>query len=262
SEKRELFLRIIDLCASVSRGELDPFDVRVAELFDRLRELLPKLRKNEELYMDVLAVLGLADVIYHQGRWIKHRSSLLYLDPLLITLKLHALEPKELAEIFVKCWHPLVELEAVSPHGIVEARNYWESLLPLSQRWPELGGAGGAAGEIGVEELERHGILSREEFSAALERLAKELKMLAGEKGEISYWDFIIRPQFSETLERAWLTSFLITLGYADVELRPLEDEIILRVGEGKERGEVYSLPISVTREEWRRRVSEKSGRG
>ncbi|MFN4133879.1 MAG: hypothetical protein ACK4GQ_05895, partial [Candidatus Hadarchaeales archaeon] len=159
-------------------------------------------------------------------------------------------------------WHPVVEVEAISPYGIIEAKNYWNALLPLSQRGPELAEAKGAVGEMQMEELEGLGFLSREEFSAALERLAKELERAAGEEGEISYWDFITRPKFSETLERAWLTSFLITYGYADAELRPLEDEIILRVGGGKGREEVYSMPISVTREEWRRRVGEKSRRG
>ena len=261
-EKKEIFLRIIELCEAVRKGGVDPFDVRVREFFDRLRELLPMLKHSEELCLDVRAVLELADVIYHQGEWIKHRSSLLYLDPLLIMLKLHALEPQELAEIFTKCWHPVVELEAISPQGIVEAKNYWGELLPLSQRWPELAAAGELAGEIGRKELERMEILSKEEFSAALERMAKELREKAGEKGEISYWDFIKSSEFSETVERAWFTGFLITYGYAEAELKPLEDEIILRPGKGRrEAGEVYSLPISITKEEWRRRVGETSGR-
>lgn len=254
-ERKELFLRIIELCESVSRGGVDPFDVKVSEFFDRLRELLPKLRRNEELYMDIQAVLGLAEVIYRQGEWVKHRSSLLYLDPLLITLKLHALEPDELAEIFTKCWHPLVELEAVTPHGIVEARNYWRELLPLSQRWLELEGKGRSADEIGREELEHMRILFKEEFSAVLERMANELREMAGKKGGISYWDFIGRSKFSETIERAWLTSFLITYGYAEAEVKPLEDEVILRPTQGGKRrtGEEYSLPISITKEKWRR---------
>lgn len=40
-ERQELMLRVIDLCDAVRQRGLDPFDVRVKEFFDRLRELLP-----------------------------------------------------------------------------------------------------------------------------------------------------------------------------------------------------------------------------
>ena len=75
-ERQELMLRIVDLCDTVRSKGLDPFDVEVKEFFDKLRELLPKLKNNDELYLDVQAVLGLADVISQQGEWIKHKSSM------------------------------------------------------------------------------------------------------------------------------------------------------------------------------------------
>lgn len=257
SEREELMLRIIDLCESVNKRGLDPFDVEVNEFFDKLRELLPKLRKQEELYLDVLAVLGLSDVIFQQGEWIKHKSSLLYLDPLLIMLKLHALPPQELAEVLVHSWHPVLELESISPHGIQEARQYWTNLPSLDERWKELDVTETLTGEVARRELARLGILSEEEFAATLDRIWRELKDASSEKGEISYWDFISEINFEQTVLKAWLVSFLVSYGYATLEIQPLEDEILLKPLPKPmklERVVTSSIPISVSKSEWLRR--------
>jgi hypothetical protein len=250
-------LRIIDLCESVRQRGLDPFDVRVREFFDRLREILPRLKRHEDLYLDIQAVLGLAEVIFQQGEWVKHKSSLLYLDPLLVMLKLHALPPRDLAEIFIRSWHPVVELEAISPHGIREAKDYWIGLPSLEERYPGLDAGEMLTKQIARGELERMGIVSAEEFSKALERMSGELQKAAGEKGEVSYWEFIMAPSFEKTVERAWFVSFLITSGYATAEVRPLEEEILLKPVEGP-RGSGKAVPsslaIPISREEWERR--------
>lgn len=256
-ERQELMLRIIDLCDTVRKRGLDPFDVEVREFFDRLRELLPKLRKHEELYLDIQAVLGLADVVFQQGEWIKHKSSMLYLDPLLIMLKLHALPPRELAEVFVHAWHPIVELESLSLHGIYEAREYWTNLPPLEERWRELEATEVLTGEIARQELARMGILSEEDFAAVLDRTWRELKDAAGKRGETSYWDFISERSFEKTITKAWVVSFLVSYGYATLELKPLEEEITLKPlskPRRLERVAALSIPISITREEWLRR--------
>ncbi|MFB0499820.1 MAG: hypothetical protein ACETWO_00870 [Candidatus Hadarchaeaceae archaeon] len=260
-ERQELMLRIIDLCDTVRKRGIDPFDVEVREFFDRLRELLPHLKKHEELYLDIQAVLGLADVVFQQGEWIKHKSSMLYLDPLLIMLKLHALPARELADVFARSWHPIVQLETLSPHGIAEAKQYWTNLPSLEERWRGLDTTEVFTGEIARRELARMGILSEEDFAAVLDRTWRELKEVAGELGEISYWDFIHVRSFEKTVERAWLVSFLVSYGYATLELKPLEEEILLKpLPKPRELEHVatFSVPIAISRDEWLRR--RKSG--
>ncbi len=256
-ERQELMLRIIDLCDTVRKRGIDPFDVEVREFFDRLRELLPNLKKHEELYLDIQAVLGLADVVFQQGEWIKHKSSMLYLDPLLIMLKLHALPARELADVFARSWHPIVQLETLSPHGIAEAKQYWTNLPSLEERWRGLDTTEVFAGEIARRELARMGIISEEDFAAVLDRTWRELKEAAGERGEISYWDFIYVRSFEKTVERAWLVSFLVSYGYATLELKPLEEEILLKpLPKPRELEHVatFSVPIAISRGEWLRR--------
>ncbi|MEM0358441.1 MAG: hypothetical protein QXG22_00295 [Candidatus Hadarchaeales archaeon] len=256
-EKRELLLRVIDLCESVRKHELDPFEVQVGEFLRRLRELLPKLKDLQDLYLDLQALLGLTEVILHQGEWIKHRSSLLYLDPLLISLKVQVMSNRDLAEIFVRAWHPIVELEILSPPALSEAKEYWTNLPPLEERRRELEGGGEGRGELSVEELSRMGIVSKEEFQRLLNELWEELKKVGG-RG-ISYWKFISAPTFEETVRRAWLVSFLVSYGYAGMELKPLEDDMILfPYSSPQRREESMSLPVSISREKWRR----KRGRG
>lgn len=201
-------------------------------------------------------------MVFQQGEWIKHKSSMFYLDPLLISLKLHALLPQDLAEIFVRSWHPIVALEAISPHGIREAKDYWTALPPFGERWRGPDTAEVPTGEIARGELERTGMVSGEGFMKPVERTWKELLKAAGEKGEISYWDFVAEGSFENTIRKAWVVSFMITYGYATVEVKPLEEEILLKPLEkprSPKRATVHSLPISITREEWERR--RKSGR-
>ena len=256
-ERKELLLRIIDLCDSVSKRGLDPFDVEVREFFDRLRELLPRLKRTDDLYLDIQAVLGLADVVFQQGEWIKYKSSMLYLDPLLIMLKLHALPAKDLAEVLVRAWHPIIEVEGLSPHGIKEGLDYWQNLPSLDDRFKGLETTEVMTGEIARRELARMGIITDEDFTAILNRMWRELKDMAGKRGEVDYWKFISVKSFEETVIKAWLVSFLVSYGYATLEVKPLEEEIILKPLEKPQAPEhlaTLSVPISITREEWLRR--------
>ncbi len=257
-ERQELMLRIIDLCDSVRKRGLDPFDVEVREFFDRLRELLPKLRSHDDLYLDIQAVLGLAEVVFQQEEWIKHKSSMLYLDPLLIMLKLHALPAKDLAEVLVRAWHPIIDLESLSLHGVKEGMDYWKNLPNLDERWRDLETTEVLTGEVARRELARMGILSDEDFAAVLDKIWRVLKDVAGEQGEVSYWDFISERSFEETVVKAWLVSFLVSYGYATLELKPLEDEITLRPlskPQKLERVATFSVPIAISRAEWLKRV-------
>jgi hypothetical protein len=262
TERRELLERIIDLAEAVRSRGLDPFDVRVREFFDKLRKLLPELRSYEELYMDAKAVLGLAEVVLHQDRWVRHRSSTLYLDPLLIMLKVRALEPKELAEVLARVWYPVAELEAICPAGIREALDYWTELPPLGERGGELGGTGGIPERLSPSELRRLGLVSEREFEELLREAWEELKELAGERGFIPYWDFVSAGSFRKTIERAWLVSFLVSYGYAELEVKPLEEEILLypRENPALPRGEIRSVSVSIAYEDWRNRIAGRGG--
>ena len=252
----ERLQHIIDLCKSVEERGLDPFIIDVDDIIAVVREYFPEWELPEELCLDAEAIHRLASVIKLQSDWVKHRSTSLYTDPFLLEEKIRRLSKGELAKLFLRAWHTIVELEQMSPHSLTEAIKYWQSLLPLSERWLKTAFLKTETGTATPEELIKQGVLAEKAFSEELEAFWEELKKRASVKGKIRYWDFVGADTYSETVRRAYMTSFLVTYGYATLEIHRLEEEMFLKPFEkpvsllGKKP--VISVPISVSFQEWK----------
>ena len=258
----ERLQRVIELCKSVEEQGVDPFAVDVDDIIATLQKYFPEWESTEELALDAEAVQYLASVIQNQGDWVKHRSTSLYTDPFLLEEKIQRLNKEELTTLFTKVWNPIIELEQISIHSLAEALRYWNDLLPISERWQKNGPLQVAAGATTWEELVRLKILAEKTFLEELEAFWKELKQKVGENEKILYWDFVGADTYSETIDRAYMTSFLVTYGYATLELHPLEEEIFIKPFT-KPRSELadkrmVSVPISVSHEEWMNWKEEK----
>jgi len=188
---------------------------------------------------------------------VKHQSTSLYTDPFLLEEKIRRLNKEELADLLLKTWHPIVELEQISPHSLAEAMKYWENLLPISVRWQRPSPLERGIGSVTREDMIRQRILTDKVFSQELETFWEELKRRVGNEEKILYWDFVGADTYPETIRRAYLTSFLVTYGYATLEVYRLEDEIFIKPFEkpSSPRGEeqLISIPVSVSFEEWMR---------
>ncbi|MGQ9538258.1 MAG: hypothetical protein ACUVTE_01535 [Candidatus Bathycorpusculaceae bacterium] len=255
---REKLQRIIEICKSVEERSLDPFLIDVDEIIKVVREFFPEWEQPEDLCLDAETINRLASVIRLQSEWVKHRSTSLYTDPFLLEAKLRRLEKEEMVEAFLQTWHPIVEMEQISLHSLAEANRYWESLSPLKDRWKEFPIPEGGTGAATREELVRQRILRDKAFTEELENFWKELKRLVeerGENGKIQYWNFVGAETYEETVYRAFMTSFLVTYGYATLEIHPLEEEIYIRPHENQQRRiakkQLVSVPIAITFEEW-----------
>jgi hypothetical protein len=255
---RERLQRVIEMCKAVEERSLDPFLVDVDEIIRVVREFFPEWEQPEDLCLDAEAINRLASVIRLQSEWVKHRSTSLYTDPFLLEEKIKRLEKEAIVEAFLGAWHPIVEFEQISLHSLKEALRYWESLLPLKDRWKEFPPPEEAGGAATLEELIRLRILQDKAFTEELENFWNELKRLVGEKGEdgrIEYWDFVGAETYEETIHRAFMTSFLVTYGYATLEIHPLKEEIFIRPFERQQRRiakkQLVSIPIAITSEEW-----------
>jgi hypothetical protein len=110
------------------------------------------------------------------------------------------------------------------------------------------------------DELIRERILGDKVFSEELECYWQDLKEKVKEKGregKMFYWDFIGAETYEETVQHALLASFLITYGYATLEIYPLEEEIFIEPFEkplakvGTQQS--ISIPIAVTYENWQK---------
>jgi len=240
---------------NVEEGIVDPFLVDVDDIIAIVQEYFVEWSIPEELCLDSEVINRLSSVIRLQSDWIKHRSTSLYTDPFLLEDKIRRLPSKELAEIFLKTWNPIVEKEQLSIPSIKEAIEYWQKLIPLKERWPQFTPSKIEFGFTSREELIEERLLSDETFNGELEEFWRELKERVNENGKIQYWKFISEDSYSETVDRAYKTSFLVTYGYATLEINPLEDEIFIRpfdIQDTNLTGEVMnSIPISITSEEW-----------
>lgn len=260
-EARDEILRIIDLCRSIELKNLDPYLVDVEDLIKVIREYFPLWRDSEDLCLDANALNHIASVVKLQGEWVKKRATRLYRDPFLIEERIRSLPLERIAEVFLEVWRPIVELEQLTMKCFREALEYWGNLPPLSERWKRTGYVKVEPQLMPREEAIKEGAISDESFAANLERIWHELK----ERGRVLYWDFIYADTYEETVRRAYLASFLITYGYARLEINPIEGEIfILPNDEPKPpvEGGSISYPIAISFEEWRRWRERREAEG
>ncbi len=249
--------RVIELCKSVDERGVDPFSLDIDEIIATLQQYFPEWESLEEMAIDAEAVQCLASVIHNQGNWVKYRSTSLYTDPFLLEEKIHRLKKEDLIEVFTKVWTPVIEMERLSIPHLAEAMKYWDSLVPIDERWQNDDPMEVQIGAITREELVRQKILVEKTFIEELVASWDQLKQKVGENRKILYWDFIGCDTFNETLDRAYMASFLVTYGYATLELHPLDEEVFI-IPFAEPRLEIsdkhlVSVPISISFDEWNR---------
>ena len=245
----EEVLRVIELCRDVESSSANPFDVDIKEKILLLRERLPEWKFLDELLVDSEAMLELAQIVKLQDEWLKARASSLYIDPLLIQLKLKLLSKQALSEAFIKSWHPVAQLDQVSPKGLEKAFVYWRDLAPMSERFKEqFGNYGVVTGFVDYAELVSLGVFSEEQFEGSLASLHDEL--LRKSNGEwVDYREFIGSDAFEDKVRRAYLLAFLISEGRASLRTEPLTGKIWTQALVEKSKGATKSVAISVTGE-------------
>jgi hypothetical protein len=249
--------RIIGMMKGIEAHTADPFLLNVDEIIRIIQEYFPNWDKPEEFNLDAEAINHLASVIKLQSEWVKQRSTSLYTDPFILEARITEKSKKEILETFLRAWHPIVEFEQITVPTLADALKYWNALAPLRERWDKL-----AVPEVTNEitsrdELISQEILRDEEFSAELERHWQELKVKSKDMNcKLNYMDWVGADSYAETVNRAYITSFLITYGYAALEINTLEEEIHiypLEDPETKMNNLAISVPITLTFESWQK---------
>jgi hypothetical protein len=257
---KEKLQRIIEMCTAIENRIVDPFLLDIDSIIKVVQEHFPQWEEADEFNLDSEAINHLASVIKLQSEWVKQCSTSLYTDPFLLEEKIAQANKGEIVSVFLKAWHPLVELEQLSMNSLTAAMRYWDKLVPIKKRWPDLDVQEVAIGITSRDELVKQRVLGDKIFSEELNDYWQELKNAVKEKGsngKIRYLDFIGADTYEETVERAFLASFLITYGYATLEIYPLEEEIFIEPFE-KPNTQILtqqsiSIPIAVTYENWQK---------
>lgn len=257
---KERLERIIEMCVAIENRQVDPFTLQVEDIIQVVREYFPHWQHPDELRLDAEALHHLASVIKLQSEWVKQRSSSLYTDPFLLEEKIRQINKEDMVKIFLSTWSPLVESEQLTLHNISQGLIYWKALAQLRDRWASINVNAVEMGSVSRDEMVKQRVLSEREFGEDLECYWRELKTKVAERGsegKIEYWDFISADTYEETVQRAFLTAFLVTYGYATLEIDRLE-EIIHIIPYNKPREAALTLqstsvPISVSVEDWKK---------
>jgi hypothetical protein len=257
---KEKLERIIEMCIAIENHTVDPFTLNIDDIIKIVKQYFPNWENPDELKLDAEALHHLARVVKMQSEWVKQRSNSLYTDPFLLEEKIRQTGKQGMVDVFLNAWSPLVEFEQLSLHNLAQGLLYWEALAPMGERWKSIDVSQIAMGSVSREELVKQRVLSNREFSEELECYWQHLKVKVQEKGQtgkIAYWDFIGADTYEETVERAFLTSFLITYGYATLEIDRLEETIFILPFD-KPRKEALteqstSVPIAVSCQDWQK---------
>jgi hypothetical protein len=256
---KEKLQRIIEMCIAIENHAVDPFTLNINEIIQVVKEYFPDWQQAEELNLDSEALHHLASVIKIQSEWVKQRSSALYTDPFLLEEKIKQMDKLQMANIFLRAWHPIVEKEQLTLHTIAEGLRYWEALAPLGNRWRGFDAQQVAIGSTSRNELVEQRVLSDVEFSEELDHIWQELKAkeTANPEIKISYWDFIGEDTYEQTVQKAFLTSFLVTYGYATLEIDRMEDTITIKPYQTQQdrvlNQQSSSAPIAVSFQDWQK---------
>ena len=253
-EYYEELARIINLCQSISTKSDDPFLVDIPQKLLVLKQLLPKWKLIDDLLMDAEAIKELSLMVKLQSDWVKRRATGLFIDPFIIEVKIKVMPKESLASTLLSSWHPLVSAEQLTDKRLADAMDYWNILLPLSQRLRELEAAQDFDEKtLTVSELIKLRFLSDKSFNDEIKKLHSELLEISKDH-PVDYWNFILKETYEETVLRAYALSFLISSGQADLIINPVEETTFVEanlVPEQKMTGG-QSIAISVTYRRWK----------
>ncbi|MFH1180676.1 MAG: hypothetical protein V1710_09955 [Candidatus Bathyarchaeota archaeon] len=246
---------VINLCKMVQSGKIEPFDIDFDYVMSIIKKHYPKIKDFKNFCLDAEALKELSLVLERQNQWIEHKSTTLYKDPFMLSQSLMTLDIGAIADLFLKSWHPLVEMEQMSARTLAESLSYWGELIPFAERWQDNIVEERETGTATRDEARLLGIIPDEGFTEIIEAFWSELGERVGPGGRIDYWDWIGADTYEKTVYRAYLTVFMVGYGYANTEWNKMMEETTImhniepRPDPGRDK---ISLPVMVDYEEWK----------
>ena len=248
---RKELKEVIQTCDAIEQRKFNPFFLDVKLGVETLREYFPLWDEFEDNCLDAHALNRLSEVVRLQNTQLKFQSSALYAEPEFVAKKFQRMSEKRLAEVFLQSWHPLAELEQLTNEAVSSGLDYWKLLLPIQERWKRREYAHGKNPDSADNNTLVGLGIRGEEFEGHLTSLWKELTDTHNTvNGPVDYWKFVKATNHQQTVERAYFVSFLVTYGFAKMQvdgeqitLTPIEHPTNKPVEGG------ISVPIAIPKE-------------
>lgn len=123
-------------------------------------------------------------------------------------MKIKLLSKEALAYSVLSSWHPLVAMDQLTPERLEDALDYWNSILPISQRVKEESPDQTASDRtVDIAELVRLRFISERAFNEDIQKMRSRL-IESAKEGPIDYWEFVLGPTYEETVMNAYRLSF------------------------------------------------------
>jgi len=226
SGRRQLS-ELIQTCEAISDRKFNPFFLDVKLAIETLREYFPYWETFEDHCLDAHTINRLSEVVRLQNTQLKFQSSTLYADPDFVMRKVERMTEKRLAEVFLQSWHPLAEMEQLTHQALSDAIDYWNLLLPIEERWKRREQERGKSPSVADTDTLRGLGIGGEEFGKQLNQLWEKLRLIySTERTPVDYWRFVRGRTYDETVQKAYIVSFLVTYGYA--QLSSERDQLVL----------------------------------
>jgi hypothetical protein len=162
----------------------------------------------------------------------------------------------------LRSWYPIVAIDSISPEKLRAAIEYWNQLLPMEERYRRLVLEAVPMEYVMLTDLFRLEFLSRERFNNLLRSFWRELLEKVGKNKKVAYRDFVYASTFEDTVIRAYLTSFLLTYGYATLETDPITGDIFLipfKEPRVLKREQTFSVSIPINYALWTKYVEKQA---
>ncbi|MCS7136531.1 MAG: hypothetical protein RMJ14_05000 [Nitrososphaerota archaeon] len=244
---REELEKIIALCESIEKRGLDPFSVNVKELLVKLRRILEEHKDLDTIILDAETLYKIAVLISLQQKWLKERASSLFIDSQLVSLKIAAAEPKQLAMALARSWRPIVRAEQLTLYRLRQGMEYFLMLPPrdrVREKLPTIQ-------EDKLLILKGTGYAKDVVLEEEVRKMHERCLAKAGSSGELDYWSIVSADSFEEAVWRAYVLSFVVSEGLAEIKKNPITGEIkVVPYPSKRKREKVTTFAISLNGEE------------